>query len=313
MKSVHEFARLAKINIPVEADWAYYVDLMDKLPSHAGIKVWAEEFSRFESESKVLPSKIKMQIFDKMKTAIGQTKAYARFQAFPMETYDGFPERKFNGKEGVLYASIDISKANWTVMKIFDSNNELPETWDEYCVKFELPAPIARSKSFRQLLFGNLNPTRNGNIQKRNMTILANYIAKYWEVNSFSNDEFTIVCPDAQYNFWAQAIVRASMEAENLKLQISPNDLKVKFFTVKLIGDGTWVKNCLEFNREKGLTPTGSVLVKVPGNEYYMYLKAFILNEPILDKDRLFVVDDKLAQWTELPAVIRRHLEAKNA
>jgi hypothetical protein len=69
--------------------------------------------------------------------------------------------------EGKKFVSIDLEKANYQSMRIYDKKLVLStDSYEELCKKFINSDYFAGSKYIRQIIFGNLNSKRQATIQK---------------------------------------------------------------------------------------------------------------------------------------------------
>ena len=62
---------------------------------------------------------------------------------------------------GKSFISVDMKKANFTVLKTYDSSIFEADTWEEFLGRFTENRHIIESKYIRQVILGNCNPSRH--------------------------------------------------------------------------------------------------------------------------------------------------------
>ena len=84
--------------------------------------------------------------------------------------------------------------------------------------------------------------------------------------------------------------------------------LKHKIFSIKNLDDDICVRREYalrsKINGEE-LSVVKKSLYKVPGNEFYMYFKRFILLQDFEHRDLLFMENGKIAKWVDFPKSMR--------
>lgn len=206
----------------------------------------------------------------------------------------GYTLKEFNNyKSDKFYFSIDLREANWQAFKHAQSLSN-KDSFEEFTTKeFDLHPAIARSKSFRQFLFGNTNPKRLQKVQESMMhkiyeslgdELKSKVVGKKSDELLFESDnhhtfediELTLFINMSMLNFW----------------------IKTTYFTVS---EHT---NFNEFVRIKKEFPNGNYeisnkqkLMGVPGNRFFIHYKTLILNDYLDERDLYFVQDKNLAKW----------------
>jgi len=303
-----EFAKMFKISIPVEEYFDYYVETLSRSPEFSHLPELVEGFKAFEKwvtdNGYDHIGKYKKEVLSQLKEEIANTKAYNDFQEFD------YSDHKFRTlderfiKSGKHFISIDIKNANFSTIKTFDKDNELGSSWEDFCKSMIVHPLLIKSKSFRQVVFGNLNPKRNGKIQLMRMNALADTLEeKGFDLAYISNDE-VIVATDQPYDDWMVIVKIAEQSKQfaykgysgfgggsmtNVPLKLT----NLKWVKVEGMRKGEYLK---EFYNDYMHYKHNS-LVGVPGNSYYMYFKKYILEEEIEDRDLYFTHESKLAQW----------------
>jgi len=334
VRSIGELARFWKITIPKPDEALYYLTVLSRSVE------WADIFSRVEAyiELQQWASEVKHTNVAKCKTAtamelrnyVKSTDAYARFTKFDVDsfTYNNRPMANLKDKRSSFFdgedilLSIDITSANYTIFTLFDEKGELGESWAEFCKsRPEVHPVVPRSKIFRQIVFGELNSTRNSKIQaKVTLCIYSHLIDRFGEplANRLifcSHDELVFQCgheseaiPLIQQltAYLAEGPVPlltsdASMHGRAIQLG---KHFKMVTYKTKSVDDaeGKAVKTILRMEQAEGtdaprLVENYRTLFAVPGTQFFMYFKKYILQEEWEDRDLYFVAEGRLAKW----------------
>lgn len=101
------------------------------------------------------------------------------------------------GNIGKTLISIDLRKANFQAMNYVDKNIMLnSDTYDEFIKKFTDIPLVINSKYFRQVFFGQLNPSRVFTVETYMVYQVLEFMEKYFNfpyvINSINADEITI-------------------------------------------------------------------------------------------------------------------------
>lgn len=309
MEHVEEFQKLFKIKIPVEGHFDYYIDTLAKSGEFENIHELIKEFEQYEKDVKEMgyssPVSYKLDhVLPKMKKFILGTFAYGQLQAQPFskDKYIKKDERRKNDGEFLL--SIDFKEANFNALRIYDDPKELGKTWKELCDKLDVHPTLAKSKSFREYVFGNTNPKRLQKVQHLNvLSIIAvlknNEIIEEEDVVFISEDELIIRLPND--------IVDANNVGKDLfsKTQylidngyVLPMPVHYKVLRNKAIGKKMAVQEVFEFD-QFSLKFKYKTLFLVPSHKYFKYFKKHVVGEPIETRDLLFMNDGEIAIWAE--------------
>lgn len=280
MRDVKGFCKLMDISVPSYEHFDYYIEQLSKTEKWKNIRELIKLFEDAEENYGDLYEfrfKKANEIIDYLKN----TRAYNEL------IYDNlipdYPTTKnFEYSEDKKYLSIDIRKANWVVLKKYDPEfaPELGNSYDDFISKFDVPEVFNHSKQLRQFIFGNINPKRQGKAQR---AIIQEVIDQYahlgLDIACIKNDEVI-------YSFDEFDQV---LEIFN---SVDKERFKTKLFTVKRIED---------FRINTYLSESGEILyremVGCNGNLFFIYLKNYILNEPLDIRDLYFKMDGNLAIW----------------
>ena len=141
--------------------------------------------------------------------AINDIKKSDGFQRFNEEDMNKYSAKYTNlpskdifkpSNDGKLFISIDMKKANFSVLKHYDSDIfGKAETWEEFIGKYTSNKHIINSKYIRQVILGNCNPKRQATYEKYIMGQVLEILIDvekigYFlnEIVFFSNDEIVI-------------------------------------------------------------------------------------------------------------------------
>lgn len=308
MKQIGEFQTLFKLNFPVEENYEYYINTLMKSPFYAGLGNVIKDFEQYErdieAQGYVSVKSYKLDYaLPKIKNYILQTKAYAKLQA------DTFGNSKLRTKDELrknddtLLVSIDFKSANYSALKTYDDSGELFGSWDELCIALDVHQVLAKSKSFRQYVFGNTNPGRLQKVQHQNIIKIVDGLILHhsFEEDDFvfiSHDEFIVrLRPDHRLATNRIHILNSAIgniiQNEGINM---PTHYKV--FKNISIGAGMCVQTQYQI-KMGGLSENYTLLFKVPGNKFFKYFKTHILNEPLERRDLMFMSDGEIAVWAE--------------
>jgi hypothetical protein len=278
MKDIKSFCKLFDLNVPSYDEFEYYKNQYYKLPRWSNIDKLQKLFEEVESEiTNVFEYKINKtnEIIDYLKS----TRAYNELNDDNLIP-DLFINKNFEFQSNKKYVSIDIVKANWEVFKKYDPSfvNELGDSYSDLLNKFNIPEVFHYSKHFRQYIFGHLNPKRQVRAQR---VIIEDVINSLRD----SNLKLEFIKYDE--------VIYSYKNLNDLKVVSElPDMFRVRPFTVELVEDFR-VHSFYDF----GGNFINKELVGCNGNKYFIFLKKYILNEPLDIRDLYFRVDGDLAIW----------------
>lgn len=322
ISDIEEFCKLYKINIPIEQKFEYYISVLKKSPEFAYLDSLIKSYvdlESFVSENNYSSVRsYKSQKLDELVAYIKSTKAYENLLNANISN-SKTPSRDHLNiiEEGQALLSLDFKSANYNVLKTFEEkgSNELESDWISLCEKFNIHEALIKSKSFRQIVFGNTNPGRLQTFQKENMSKVRECLEttfgyKDEDFAFISHDEVILKVKNAgKVNKIQTDIKILSDAASGMEIRLAP-------FEIKKLKKNTFVKTMYKV----GLTgiPTGGVqgfmdtsaqrwyfdvlfstLHGVSGNRFYMYFKKYILNEPVSEVDLMYYNDGELCLWVD--------------
>ena len=276
-----------QIRIPYLEEAQYYLDVlahkMDISSILKNMKDCIEEHGEIGS--------YKMRKFDEIVAHFKESGMMEQFNNVPLyEHKSDYPKQFNNWKEDKVYISMDVNEANWSIFK-HAIGSDLPK-WTEFVKQFDLHPFIAESKSYRQLVFGNLNPSRQQSFQKKYMSeVVGMWEKTVWGKNivMLSPDEILFELAEGEHLTMMNCV---DMQAIQYALPLA---MKTKVYCIKRVtnfGDSISIKYQPRTDK-----PTEE-LFAVNGNRFFIHFKSIILKEPLDDRDLYFEPEPKkLAKW----------------
>ncbi len=301
---IRELEKLYKITIPVEEYFDYYVytllnsnEFTSFLPK--AIENLCDLENSLENYTSSSVSSYKMKKLDEMVKYIDETETYKKFNTCDLGKLPAWKSKDERGThflqhDKYTFVSFDLPSANFMSMTHeFDTSNELCRSWEELCKKFDLHPAIKNSKSFRQFVFGNLNPKRCQTIQQSFMTNTISIITPLLDMHKLiyiSSDEIIFAITK---NSGLHDVCFLKNVFMNTKI---PYIFKPTIFNIEPVEEKS-TKIFVKVLLDENLDIKHKQLVGCPGNQFFIYFKKYILNEPIDEKDLFFMNDKKLAKW----------------
>lgn len=310
ISDVTEFTKLFKVNIPIEEDFNYYVRTLTKSREfgHPNHKLDRAIDSFIDLENYVSENgysnvrEYKNKCLDTLKDYILSTNVYGALQSTPL-TGMKMATKNAIGQVGEfdILISFDFMSANYSILKSFQvevDDDELEESWEALCEKFNIHECLIMSKSFRQIVFGNTNPKRLQTFQHEQIMVLVDFLknvgVKEEEFIFISHDEIIIkVNGSDSINLLIGEHLLTMEKLTKMPIRFTP-------FLLKKLKKNTFVKTVCSINKETYNFETEyETLHGAPGNKYYMYFKKHILKEPIEDRDLTYLSDGELCKWID--------------
>lgn len=279
-KDVKELTKLyPKIKVPFFKMADYYLKLQgvdDKImllhdckEKHGDIEHY--KMSKFDEIIKFFKEESKtMEIFNEATLPTNE------------ELKSKYPKSFGNWNENKVYVSIDMIAACWSVVKKIVGRVD-DSSWELFTQRnFDLHPFIAKSKNFRQFVFGNLNPSRQQTFQKAFMIKLAERYTAYG-----MPDPVMLSADELIYEFH----IGEEISIPNLKdLEYTT---KIKIFNVEILesfGERVLVKHDLENGTRE--------LFGINGSRYFIHYKNCILCQDVEENDLFFEPEPKMvAKW----------------
>lgn len=310
IEDIGEFSKINKINIPVNSHFDYYISTLSRSKEYAHIYILIQDFIDLENHAKVM--------------GYSSAKAYKLDYALPKilkhlessDVYDVIQNYKFPDSaklytkdevkksidQNFTYLSFDIKKANFSAFKLLDDKNEMTNSWDELCESLDIHRTLAKSKSFRQVVFGNTNPKRLQRLQHLQVHSAIEYLKLKGlsedNICFVSHDEFVLrFKQDDGNDVWQTNHYSSDQMVSELSLQMSKMPLRVTVYELSKITKDISLKYVYAVLKEGGIVPAYTTLFGVPGNKFYKYFKLYVLKEELDDRDLYFVNDGEIAKW----------------
>lgn len=309
MKKQDEFEKLFDLKVPIKKNFQYYVDTLMKNPFYAGLGKLIDEYVQYEEDVEALgydnATSYKLDYaLPKLKDYIINTEAYNNLVERDFRGVDLRRKNKLSLADNTLLLSVDFTSANFNSLKTYDSKGEIFDSWEELCLAMEIHPFLARSKSFRQYVFGNTNPKRLEKTQHENIVKIVNCLVEdyYWkevDIVFISHDEF-IVRVGRDYS---DIVARLSVILNDVAQAASNVDVKMpthyKIFQNDPIKGGSKGMSVQTIYQIKGnqLTEQYKKLFKAPKNKFYKYFKTHILEEELDRRDLEFMNEGEIAVW----------------
>jgi hypothetical protein len=318
-----EFCKLFKIKIPVHEHFDYYIDLIQRSGVLSNVYELIEgfnDYSLYVQKDTGYSSVVKYKLDYALPKAVDfvkSTKAYSRMEGYCA----GLKTQDFRSKDerkisiGIPCLSLDIKSANFSSLVYMDGDvgHEFEHEWNLFLTDLDIHPFLARSKSFRQYVFGNTNPKMFSKVQRELIWDLKGFLQKKdvsKEGASFRVNDIFI--PEDHFRFVShdELVISLDMNAEfsldgfdlslisdiedsvniwsrrnGVPIRLTPFiETKDKEFTIREISD-LYGKHV----RDK--------LMGAEGSKIFLALKKHILNEPVDRRDLLFKQNDSISQW----------------
>lgn len=279
MKNKKDFIKLFDLNIPHFEHFDYYLHQLSKTDRFKDIKYHLELFEEADSSIDDFYS-YKMSKTNEIIEFIKSTNTYTEMTLDKNLT--SFPTNKsLQYEEGKIYLSVDLKSANWHSLKLYDQQNELGDSYDDFLKKFDLPKVFTHSKYLRQFIFGNVNPKKQQIIQRNIMQkdVIRKFDSEF-EIEGVKNDEVVFILNDFK-------------DSDKIIENIDHERFKIRIFKIERVEDFrifNYYDSEGNFIRKE--------MIGCSGNQFYMKLKEYITGEKINIKDLYFKSEGKLALWT---------------
>jgi hypothetical protein len=227
-----------------------------------------------------------------IKELILNSKAYQEFNSCDMNIY---PLKKNVSQQNIYIVpnigkemiSIDLEKANYNSFRMFGLQDEIGcITYDDLVHKFTQEDYFLKSKMIRQVIFGDLNPSRQQRIQKYIIQELCEKLLKNGcEISSASSDEI---------------IVKNNTNVKEVKEMLSNVDERFKFFRVEKFHFDR-VSDEFDFFVKKTTTEKGEEKIEFKNTPSFIFAQVFKkhYNLQTNEYDMLFYHEGYLSQFKE--------------
>jgi hypothetical protein len=280
MRDIKGFCKLFDLSIPEHDEFDYYINQFVRLEKYKHIKDMVPLYEEVESKYEDV-FQLRIEKSNQIVKFLEGTRAYK--ELIDDNLIPEHPTTKTFQYDGdKKYISIDMKMANWQVLKKYDPEfeNELGDSYVDLLKRFDVPEIFFYSKQFRQYIFGNINPKRQGRAQR----VMIQEV-----INKFSHLNLEVACiknDEVIYSF------ESFDDIKEILSTIDNDKFKIKLFTVERVQD---------FRINSYMDKDGNFLYKemigCNGNKFFIYLKNYIFNEPLDIRDLYFRMDSSLAIW----------------
>lgn len=192
---------------------------------------------------------------------------------------------------GKRLISIDLTKANYSAMKFFNSNLvDNTTNYNQLISRFTDLQHLKNSKYVRQVVFGNLNPKRQVAIEKYMMNFVMEVLLKYMDIKYIQ----TYMGDEIVFEYF-----------EGLKLDLLYQDLgelqfdkgfelhREDYILKKIPNSDIYVKHL----------NNGSIDFKCVDNLLYPFVIRAYNNEEVKETDKVFFYEGYLSKLVEIPTI----------
>ena len=308
INEIAEFAKLFKLNIPVEEHFEYYIQTLAQTFEFKDIVSLVNNYAEFEDWLKESGynnvGHYKMGFaYDQLKNYILSTEAFERCQNFDYSDFKFYEKDHLKMYEGNFMLSLDFSSANFQSVKIFDYEGKMKESWKDLCEYLKIHPMLVQSKSFRQVVFGNLNPKRFQKIQHYHILNLVEDLSSIFpseDIIFVSHDELVINLGNNE-SIANERVNQILVVVKSIKDNYLNNggvwmNVNPTIFKMNKISKGVYVKT-IYFQTIDSIIEAYKTLYGCPGNVYYINFKKHILGEEVDERDCFFISENRLAKW----------------
>lgn len=263
---------------PCIKDWDIFVD---------EVKSFATEQDYFEYYNRVKDNAI---------NHIKENPAYEYFNSVsPLPVIKNkYPKENLYSplNDGKNFISIDMRKANFSALKVFDENIfDCYNTWEDWIKQFTDMKHIINSKYIRQVIMGALNPSRQISYEKYLTVQLYENIKGIPNIELYSllSDEI-ILKPVNDKEEDINKIIEDIIENIRIIIGSRSNIFKIDSFILEALHDNKgYVKHYSDKQFE----------LKCVSAEDFHFVAKEILGIPVTDNDMVFRYNGKLARYIE--------------
>lgn len=296
VENQREFCKLFKIKIPVHEHFDYYIELlfragqMDIYDLIRGFNAYVDWVATTEYSS-VVKYKLSYAL-PKAVSYVKGTKSYALMQeeANKLKTQDFRSKDHRKVSLGITSASIDMVAANFSCLCYYDEHEEFQHDWYSFIEDLDIHPFLAKSKSFRQYIFGNTNPKMFAKLQKEFIWNLREHLIN---VEGLDEEELIFISHDELIVSMQGMNSTSLLKKVHSWAKVKEIKLRVKLYREDRIDDIT-VRQNFALNT---MAYTDKELVGVEGSKTFWALKKYVLEEELDPRDLLFKQNDSIATW----------------
>lgn len=290
------FKKMFKVPIPVDEYAYYYIGQLARSPEFAHLPALLIDFVSWQTRINGNPKVARKASSERLIEYLKGTTAFGKLQIndvlyreikyqHTMQRVD----RRGEFFDGRWIVSIDLAQANFHTFRSLG----LPfDTWEDLCASQEIDPLLAKSKTFRQMVFGHLCPKQNQRVQSWRIGEISKHLEEVSRVTVVYREHDELILT-ADLTF--EELVGWAWEAAGI-LEEDNIPTKIDMMQHTQIGKGQYL--VAHFDPESYIQ-THLSLFGVPGNRYMVEFKKHVLSEEPDDLDLLFIADGHLAKWMD--------------
>lgn len=290
------------INVYDEPYFSDRLELYDKF--YETVEKWnifLKELEKYKCEEDYF--KEYNRVKDVAINAIKESEGFKKFNDEDMNNfsvkYTGLPSKDIYKESNVdkLFVSIDMEKANFSVLNHYDSSIFKSKTWEEFISKYTDNKHIVNSKYIRQVILGNCNPKRQITYEKYIMgqviEVLIDEIGYYLnEIAFFSNDEIVIDMEE-----YVNCINNKKITESKIK-EYFDIPFKIELFYLRKInGTDGYYKEIIKALDER------EYKIKCLDSYTIPFVLRKFQNQEITENDKVFYHKGLLSKFIEVPKI----------
>jgi hypothetical protein len=304
---VYELQKLyPEVKIPVRALAPYYLDQLRESRQYHDLDKKIHDVVDLLKEHGQESKKGDLEARDHKMRFVGKIKTLFEQRGWTDKINKRYPGREeiwqqeFKPQEDTMYISIDLREANFsTLNQLLDLG---ASSWLDFVEQHfpDMHLALRKSKSYRQLLFGNLNPNRVIGFTRQYTCDYAEMVKRAgFKLVGVSTDEL-IIEEDGE---GADSLFEAVQKLHKLPW-LPKLPVKLTPFSVEFKSDGPQnqvrVDTVIVLGDLDGhliFTNSYQRLHGVAANRFYHNFALHILGEQVGYEDKLFEVEGRVAQW----------------
>lgn len=280
---------------------------------------WDKLVKTIEEEFDGNPQKFLDNYYALRETIISSISGNPYFKAFNNSTnnligyslpphFTSLPKKNayYESNDGKIFLSLDLHCANYSALMFHEPKilGNIPNTsYKDWISKYTDLDYIKNSKYFRQVVFGNLNPSRQITIEKFMISKALDETIKklkdnncFFSIYSLSNDEVLLNLPNDNVNnkkvYDIALNIKDTLKNNGIILNVSVFKLKKHQF--KNSNDNV----ITIFQKEYAFDNKDTELKNVP-SYYYAQMYKVIHNLALTENDLLFLMAEQLAKFLQ--------------
>lgn len=215
--------------------------------------------------------------------------AYIKLESDRLDSFKAKFSQKINlynhSNTEKQFVSIDMVKGNVQSFNFFDKDILQADTYDEFMSKFTKHDYFKQSKQIRQVIFGNLSPKKQQNIQKYIMSLVKDLLIENGvnEDDIFASSSDEIVVSGHLFETCEKVLKSENLKHFNFHLEL---------FTLESLKENlpVFIKR---FENKNGID------IKMGNAKYMAEIIKYIKDEPLHEYDLYFFDEGRIAKYVE--------------